>query len=104
MGLLEPGLLELASHDRVVSHVGLATFWAESVGTSFGQCGPSRIEYRIGFSVVAPVDRCTVAECIGGGAVWVASGECGIGGMDHRNEEYPVGSFLLLRLAVLSAV
>ena len=81
MGLLEPGVLELAPPDGVVPHVGPPTVRFEALGASFDQCAAARRQRGAGLSVAAPDDRRAVAECVGGGVVCRAPAARGIGGL-----------------------
>src|ERR1035437_331024 len=81
MGFLQSCVLQLASVDGVVPHVGLSTVRVESMGPSFDERVVSRPQCGAGLRVAATVDRRNVAESVGGCVVRSSPVACGIGGV-----------------------
>src|ERR1039458_5018889 len=81
MGLLQPGLLHVASADGFVSHVGLPVFRVEALGPSPDKRLAACAQHDAGIVAASPSDRCDLAKPVGGGVVWMAPVAGGIGGL-----------------------
>src|SRR4051812_29530316 len=94
MGLGEPSLLELASGDDVVAHVGLPVLRFEGLGAPPGERVTARGEHGLGVPVLAADDGGCVAERVCRDAIWLAPAARGIGGLGSRAQGCPQWIFL----------
>ena len=74
------------------------------MGASLGQRSVARTQHRAGVSAAAAADRGGVAERAGGGAVWLASGACGIRSLGGGTQGCPQHVFRVADAVVLCAV
>src|ERR1700744_5206712 len=86
MGVHHLSHRQLASRDVALASDGLSILWPEALGASSDQYPAACRERRVAFPFPERADVGAMAERERGGSFCMASGPCGIGGLDCRTQ------------------